>query len=204
MNTVIKLESKHEKQFYNFLEKAISARPYLQEDKLWGHVTFILDDRELFGVFEDDQLIMSSAITYTPQMPWVILDTIINTPMDLRKSYKVTAQLFDTMNDYTQKKGIYSYWLLRNARMERTMTGGSRDTGEYRNLTGHGAMLSKIMKDYNISTRAFIKAGNLTGVPLYDYMLKNNPLEYDCIIRELSIKQSTIADKKLERYYTYG
>ena len=204
MNTVIKLDSSHKNQFDTFLQKAMSSRPELSSDVLWNSIPYIVNDREIFAVFEDEKILMTCALNYTPNMPWAIIDTVTNIPMDLRKSFRTITTLFNTIHPYTQKKGICSYWILRNARTEKSLSTGNYNTDNYRNMTFYGLRLEKVFKDYDIATRAVIKAGARTGVPLYDYMMQNKTLNYDCFIRELSLKQSAMVENDLERYYTYG
>lgn len=204
MNTVIKLDESHRDLFYNFVEEELSVRNLLS-DPLWNTITFANEHRDIFAILEDNQIQMCIAIEYIRSIPWCIHNTLI-THHSLHgfKSIKLFKQLYNFIFNYTEEKGIWSHWYARNEKIEHAIKNNPKEYSDYKKISKYGAMLASIVDEkYHIADRAYIKAGNLTGVDLYDRIINNTVLPYDVTIRQLSLRQSVI-ESSFGNKITYG
>jgi len=204
MNTVTKLDHTHRDIFYKFIDAEIAHRK-LETDPLWQNILFIEPDRDIFAIIQDNEIKVCVAIEYIKTMPWCIHNTfIMHHRINGFAGIKLTKKIYDYVFAYTENKGIWSHWYARTDRLNKALKSAKFEYEGVKQMSRYGNMLAKVIGDrYSIADRAYVKAGHLTGIALYDRLMLDQALPYDVTLRQITIKQSAVAQGFGERI-TYG
>jgi len=204
MSTVTKLDQTHKGLFNNFVNAEIAQRN-LHSDPLWQNILFIEPDRDIFAIIENENIKACMAVEYIQTMPWCIHNTfIMHYELNAFTGIKYTKKLYEHVLNYAETKGIWSHWYARTDKIDQALKSEKYEYEGIKQMSRYGNMLAKVIGDrYTIADRAYVKAGHLTGIPLYDRLMIGKPLPYDVTLRQITIKQSAVAEGFGERI-TYG
>lgn len=170
---IIELDYTHEHKFNNFVNEQRASRNL---DSSWNDICFIHNTRKIFAAVDDDnEFIQIIAVNNMPVrgVGWVYLDTQLSKKVGMKEGRYVTFELLTFVRKHCEKLGVWGFWWIHAGKLNtHIQTMDSRV----------GAMGIKVFEKYNIMDIARVPAGEVTNVPLYDYILQG-PLEKDATLR---------------------
>jgi hypothetical protein len=170
---ILELDKSYEKQFYEFINEQRIVRKL---DSAWNNISFIDNTRRIFAAIdEDNKIIQVIAVNDMPVrgVGWIYLDTQLSRKVGIKEGKEVTFALLSFVVKTYEKIGTWGFWWIHAGKLKSHIADWD---------SRFGAHYIKVFEKYNIMDIATVPAGSVTGVPLYDYILKG-PLEKDAIVR---------------------
>jgi len=170
---LIELDCTYEQKFNNFINE---QRIFRKLDSAWDNISFIHDTRRIFAAVDsDNEFIQVVAANNMPirGVGWVYLDTQLSRKVGIKEGKHVTFELLTFVRKKCEKLGVWGFWWIH---------AGKLNTHIEELDSRFGAHYIKVFEKYNIMCIAKVPAGEVTNVPLYDYIL-HGPLEKDATVR---------------------
>ena len=188
---IIKLDNNHKDQFYNFVNFEL-VRKKLLDDPQWNSIEYVRPGRDIYACLdENDNFLMTVASNDTPVrgMPWRYGDTQISASgRSFFQNKDVIIKLNQFMLEDCEAQGIWGHWFIADARKRTAYDKGNHTTDIVKEKVGRYVMpYIKAYENYNLADVALVKANCKSGVPLYDWFLKE-PVNTDRLIRFASAK----------------